>query len=59
MALLGGYQASVGKGLKHISGYFGTGKAAIRTVIRPISLSAHLLLLSHRPLAEVITKGPN
>ncbi len=40
IALLGGYQASVGKGLKHISGYVGTGKAAIPTLIRPISPSA-------------------
>ena len=54
LVLLGGYQASAGKGLKHISGYFGTGKVAIPTLIRPISPfapTAHLVLL----FAEVIT----
>ena len=41
-ALLGGYQASIGKGFKHISACFGTGKAAMPQLIRPISHPAHL-----------------
>ena len=62
-ALLDGYQASIGKGFKHISACFGTGEAAMSQLIRPISPPAHLpifWLLSPVPLVEVIgNKGPS